>query len=245
MEKAAEKVAVVTGGSGTVGSGIIRALLAAGATVVAPLRSEAGEESLEVDVAGVSNDKLDVIILDVGTEEGAAKLAEYVKTKYGHVDYAVSSIGAWWEGGPLLAQTLREVEKQVHNLALSHFLFAKAVVPLIRYSSESSYAIITGGAGGHVMSVDSSLVTVGAACLFGISLALRAELKDHNYRVNEVRLMSRVARHVDTDRAAQTFGEAFSHRVFGSKVVSVLMDTSVKGRVVVVGSAELKAVQGA
>ena len=40
--------------------------------------------------------------------------------------------------------------------------------------------------GGHSLSVDSSLVTVGAACLFGISLALRAELKDHDYRVNEV-----------------------------------------------------------
>ena len=40
-----------------------------------------------------------VVQLEVSTEEGAARLAEYVKSKYGHVDYAVSSIGAWWQGG--------------------------------------------------------------------------------------------------------------------------------------------------
>ena len=57
----------------------------------------------------------------------------------------------------------------------------------------------------------------------------------------QVRLISRVARHAETDKAAQIFGEAFSHRVFGSKVASVLMDTSVKGELIVVGSPELKA----
>ena len=49
--------------------------------------------------------------------------------------------------GPLLAQPLLEVERQVHNLAFSHFLFAKALVPLLRDSPESSLVLITGGAG--------------------------------------------------------------------------------------------------
>lgn len=62
--------------------------------------------------------------------------------------------------------------------------------------------------------------------------------------VPQIRLMSRVARHVDTDKAANAYGEAFSHRVFGRKVADVLMDTGVKGRVIIVGSSELKAVQG-
>lgn len=45
--------------------------------------------------------QLQVVILEVGTEEGSAKLAEYLKSKFGHVDYAVSCLGAWWQGGAL------------------------------------------------------------------------------------------------------------------------------------------------
>lgn len=50
----------------------------------------------------------------MGTEEGASKLGEYVKSKYGQVDYAVSSIGAWWEGGAFLGSRACEV----HNNAM-------------------------------------------------------------------------------------------------------------------------------
>ena len=57
-----------------------------------------------------------------------------------------------------------------------------------RYDHDGECVGVSRVSGAQVMSIDSSLVTVGAACLFGISLALRAELKDHSYRVNEVRL---------------------------------------------------------
>jgi hypothetical protein len=37
--------------------------------------------------------------------------------------------------------------KQLNDFATSHFLFAKAVLPLLKKSEESSHTIITGGAG--------------------------------------------------------------------------------------------------
>ena len=40
-----------------------------------------------------------VPIMEFDSEEGAAKLSEYVKDKHGQVDYAVSCIGGWWQGG--------------------------------------------------------------------------------------------------------------------------------------------------
>ena len=39
------------------------------------------------------------------------------------------------------------MEEHIHNLGLSHAVFAKAVVPLVRDSLDSGYVIITGGTG--------------------------------------------------------------------------------------------------
>lgn len=49
--------------------------------------------------------------------------------------------------GPLLEQPLSEVTEQLHVYAVSHWLFARAVLPLLEDSPDSSYIIITGGGG--------------------------------------------------------------------------------------------------
>lgn len=49
--------------------------------------------------------------------------------------------------GVLTDVSLEEFDKQIHNLAVSHFIFAKAVLPLLKMSDTSSYTIVTGGAG--------------------------------------------------------------------------------------------------
>lgn len=49
----------------------------------------------------------------------------------------------------MLEQPLSEVTEQIHALAVSHWLFAKAVVPKLKDSPDSDYIIITGKAGGQ------------------------------------------------------------------------------------------------
>lgn len=95
----AGKVVVVAGTSGIVGSGIARAFLAEDAIVVAPVRSKKSLASFIEDWTKLGKGELDVVEVDVGTESGAAQLADHVKAKYSEVDHAVSSIGAWWQGG--------------------------------------------------------------------------------------------------------------------------------------------------
>lgn len=52
--------------------------------------------------------------------------------------------------GPLLEQPLTEVGAQIHNLGVAHWLAARALVPLMRDSADSSYIIISGTAGVHL-----------------------------------------------------------------------------------------------
>ena len=49
--------------------------------------------------------------------------------------------------GPLLEQPLSEVTEGIYTYAVAHFVFAKAVLPLLKDSPDSSYIIITGAGG--------------------------------------------------------------------------------------------------
>ena len=78
------------------GSGVARAFLSAGATVVAPARSEASRARVEADLGGAAAaGRLHVPLADIGTMEGAGALAEYVKQHVpgGAVDHVVSIAG--------------------------------------------------------------------------------------------------------------------------------------------------------
>jgi 3-oxoacyl-[acyl-carrier protein] reductase len=115
----AGEVALVVGGSGVVGSGIIRAFLAAGATVVAPLRGNPAKTLLP-ELEGVDTSKLDVIKADVSDPKQVANLAEVVKQKYGSLDHVVASVGGWWQKGPLLQQSVEELEENLRVSQVPH-----------------------------------------------------------------------------------------------------------------------------
>lgn len=63
----------------------------------------------------------------------------------------------------------------------------------------------------------ASLVTVGAAMLFGISLALRAEYESLPQRINELRIFMRIERHED----ALANESVFSNRAVGRLALSI------------------------
>jgi hypothetical protein len=79
------------------------------------------------------------------------------------------------------------------------------------------------------------LVTVGAAALFGISIAARGEYTSKQPRVNEWRLAAMVTH----DKDSKPEGGPFSNYKVGSLVADVLA-SSKKGEVVHVGAEQLK-----
>jgi hypothetical protein len=65
-----------------------------------------------------------------------------------------------------LEQPLAELMGQVHVKAATHFLFAKATLPLLKDAQESSYLFITGAAGGPYSGRDGRY----PACLLAFSV---------------------------------------------------------------------------
>ena len=56
-----------------------------------PRRSQLHSSSLSL--------RMQVPLIDVGTEDGSIKLAEFLRKEHGPIDYVVSSLGGWWQKG--------------------------------------------------------------------------------------------------------------------------------------------------
>lgn len=93
------KVALVTGGSGSIGAAVVRALVQAGATVVSADRTGTHQDGLLVPVESVA--------LDVTSRDDAARVVSGVVARHGALDILVNAAGVVSFGA---AATLAEVE---------------------------------------------------------------------------------------------------------------------------------------
>lgn len=99
MARFADKVVLVTGASGQLGSGIARQFLLEGAKVITPVRSQTSADSVVKHVAPAGADRLEVLVSNVADEASAESVAKSVKDEYGSIDHVVSISGGWWGGG--------------------------------------------------------------------------------------------------------------------------------------------------
>ncbi|XP_024137912.1 uncharacterized protein si:dkey-238o13.4 isoform X3 [Oryzias melastigma] len=105
-----ERVVLALGGAGTVGSGVVTALLEKGFKVAVISRDSSRLEKLRSFVSSNKNN-LTTIVGNVGTEEGAEQAKQALLKEVGKVTDVVSSLGfSWWQGGPPHTQTLKDLQ---------------------------------------------------------------------------------------------------------------------------------------
>ncbi len=88
------KTAVVTGGSRGIGFMIAGGLLRAGARIVIASRKEAELEAAAAELRGIGD--CQAIPADLSKPEGAAALAEAVRSRFERLDILVNNAGATW-----------------------------------------------------------------------------------------------------------------------------------------------------
>jgi 3-oxoacyl-[acyl-carrier protein] reductase len=233
------RVALVAGGAGTVGSGIVHAFLNAGATVIVPSRERARLDALRGELASAglpagASERLIVIEADIAMPAGAAEIRALVERdvigRGGQLDHLVTSLGGTWRGGALREIDLDAFHAALHEYAGSHFVAMRALLPLMEDRAGASYTIISGVAGEQLFDLAWGPVSVGAATLFGLSMVTRAEYAEKPLRVNELRVGMRVAR----KHPVQGSPFEVSHRDVGKLVVG-MAESQVRSEVIRVG----------
>jgi NAD(P)-dependent dehydrogenase (short-subunit alcohol dehydrogenase family) len=233
------RVALVAGGAGTVGSGIVHAFLQAGATVIVPSRDPARIDALRSELD--APERVIGIVADVAMPDGATAVRAAVERDHGgRIDHVVASLGGEWRGKPLREIGLDDFRAALHEYCGSHFVAMRALLPLIEDCAGASYTIISGVAGEQLFDVAWGAMSVGAASLFGLSMVTRAEYADRPVRVNELRVGMRVLR----KHPVQSSPYEVSHRDVGKLAVGMARGT-VRGEIIRVGDQiELRAACG-
>jgi len=218
----------VIGGAGTIGRGLCRGLLRAGATVLVNSRNTDRLAALSEELG--HPDRL--IALHGSMLPGSSeKLThEVMEMTSGQLDHVVAHSGVqWWDkagdetstlssASRVLTMSTEEFASAAVQLPLLHFEAARLLMPRLQGDGAGrprSYTLVTGGTGG--VSGVKGLAQINAQALWGLSAALQQEVA--GVTVAEVRCEMQVDRTPD-ERSRSPRSSPLSHDL-GSVVAGI------------------------
>jgi len=176
--KQAGRHAVVLGGCGNVGSGVVGGFLRRDyAKVVVISRSPLRLDQLRKTFPQEES-RLIFIVGDVSSEEGATcALNEVMEQCQGRIDDVVSCIGfSWWQRGLLKDQSKLEIESAFNSLVIAPFVAYKTFIRSIEANPEATYTFVTGGGADMFLAPGTGMMSIGGGAAQGLA---RVALKEH------------------------------------------------------------------
>ncbi|MCC7430067.1 SDR family NAD(P)-dependent oxidoreductase [bacterium] len=189
MKKLENKIALVCGGAGGVGEGIVKVLLSEGAKIVVPSRSEEKLQNLVKSVGELGKGNLFTICAEVGKVCGAEKVRDFILKEFGKIDLVVASLGGWWQGTEIFNAKMEDFNSVIENNLASHFVAVRTFFPVLLENGSGTYVMINGGSSEHVFN-GSSLISLAASAQLMIAKAVASENKNQNVKIYSVPLYS-------------------------------------------------------
>lgn len=194
----------IVGGVGFIGRGIARSLLQSGATVIVNSREDSRLERISSDLG--HPDKLVLVngSLLPGRVESTVKKVLSTNVALHHV--VAHGAVRYWSGNKshrdetfcldnrrLLDMDAEEFESSSCQLAKMHFGAVKTFLPRLEGLSQhngafTSYTFVTGDGRGHFSGKTSALGELNSYHIWGLSSALRSELKSSMVACREIRV---------------------------------------------------------
>ncbi|WP_394159510.1 SDR family NAD(P)-dependent oxidoreductase [Galactobacter valiniphilus] len=166
---------VIVGGTGSVGEGVVRAWLAAGAEAIVPSRTQGRVDQFTGVLGEAATDKLHFVVGDYTSFDAAQELAEQIEAECGPVTDVVASIGGWWMGKNLWEISQAEWDRYFVGLTTAHVAQVRAWIP--RLPEHGSYQLILGGSATQPVP-GSSIINMEQAALLMMRQVLSAEAGD-------------------------------------------------------------------
>jgi NAD(P)-dependent dehydrogenase (short-subunit alcohol dehydrogenase family) len=179
--KLKDKVVLITGGTGGIGTAIVKAYLAEGAKVAFSSTSQAKIDALlptlEGDVAG--------FVADMNREEDIRSFVENAKAKFGTIDIVVPNAGYEGKAHPVQDMTLELFEKTYMLNVFSVMLLLKYAAPTLIEKKSGSVVVIASAAAYEPTAGNSAYVSSKYA-VAGLTKCIAMELGPVGVHVNYI-----------------------------------------------------------
>lgn len=183
MEDLTNRVIIITGAAGGIGSATARALDARGARLVLVDRPGAALDALAADLAGSLP-----LALDVSSEADMAEMAERALAEFGRIDALITTAAILrkGEGVRMISQTSFEEWRTIIDVNLTGtFLANRAVLPAMLDQKEGDIINLSSVSGRQGRAFDGPY-SASKAGIIGLSESLSEEVARQGIRVQTV-----------------------------------------------------------
>jgi NAD(P)-dependent dehydrogenase (short-subunit alcohol dehydrogenase family) len=177
---AEHKVAVVAGGTGGIGEGIVAALMEAGYRVYVPTRAGDQSERLRSFVAGVGD--LRTIQADLCNEDEVRSLKDQILAEEERVDAVVVSVGAYYYGHRMHRMPRDDWDRSIQDNLVTHFNLQRIFIDLLRKQDHGVYVALVGPEAESIHP-DEGVMSIMAAAQKMMARVIAQEAFDSEIRV--------------------------------------------------------------
>ena len=179
-----DKVALVTGGTGGIGTAIVKAFLREGAKVAFSSTSQAKIDAL-IPTLDAAEGQVAGFVADLNKEEDIAKLVEDAKATFGTLDIVVPNAGYEGQAHPVQDMTLELFDKVYMLNVFAVMLTMKYAVPTLIEKQSGAVVVIASGAAYEPTPGNSAYVSSKYA-VAGLTKCVAMELGPLGIHVNYI-----------------------------------------------------------
>ena len=176
------KKIIISAGASGIGLAITKVCLNRGATV---FLSDINEKFINKLKKSNKSTKLHIFKCDASDEDQVKNLFERIRKKTSKIDCAINNVGIAGPTATFEKISLRDWEKTLRTNVISHFLFTKLSIPMIKKNKGGSIINISSDAGVMGFPLRSPYAARKWAVI-GITKTLAMELGKYKIRVNTI-----------------------------------------------------------
>jgi NAD(P)-dependent dehydrogenase (short-subunit alcohol dehydrogenase family) len=180
MKRLEKKVAIITGGAGSIGKATAKLFIDEGARV---MLVDLKEDDLKKAQEELNSDNVHYIAADVSKTEDVKKYAQKAKDLFGKVDVFFNNAGIEGQVKPITDYPVEEFDKVMAVNVRGVWLGMKYIIPLIK---DGGSILITSSVAGLMGTANVSAYVASKHALNGITRSLALELAGRNVRVNAI-----------------------------------------------------------
>ena len=182
--KLRDKVVLVTGGTGGIGTAIVKAYLAEGAKVAFSSTRQEKIDAL-MPTLGAEEGQVAGFVADMTKEEDIKNLVEQAKAKFGTIDIVIPNAGYEGKAHPVQDMTLELFEQTYMLNVFSVMLMLKYTAPILIEKKSGSVVVIASAAAYEPTAGNSAYVSSKYA-VAGLTKCVALELGAVGVNVNYI-----------------------------------------------------------